>query len=477
MRGFLKRDQDKAKLIVELSDQKGNCNRELSKKMDLDKERISPLTRYLKKEGIIYEDHRDSTNPDNKEGSEYTEKPFYIKFKNLPTPKEKLQLFEKIFLDYIQHIDPKLQERFLSSEYVNELIKEVGFVPVYNVIKNDIENASIKKSASLALLNQPALIKEYKHKLKIIANDELLRHGYGPCPTLESDPIDKLEDFDSLAAIEFYRKVINRTYSKLYRDSASNFSIPESMTKFTDYDVHLSPFTSFPKNDPLDLLIDRPYERIYNDEYILCDSDYENFVKRAYTVYSNFEDILLNVINRYRLWMLESLENKLTEIYNPPEIVYEEEGYGDYLNGIKERVSCIESEQQFMLNIANYIKPTAKLAIYYWNIAVRRFNEIDYFLKYQRPEKCYIHPDNSAIWITDLQSGERKRLESIDRLSYISLIPEYVDPFSQLEACNAFENLRLNTKKVTYEGLVSFLKEHINLQNIELGLIRDEEIS
>jgi hypothetical protein len=73
--------------------------------------------------------------------------------------------------------------------------------------------------------------------------------------------------------------------------------IKKSLKEFIDYDIMLSPFTSYPVNDPAHILLRRPFERIYNDAFILNQSDFKGFIKRAYIIYSNFAELLCCGIN------------------------------------------------------------------------------------------------------------------------------------------------------------------------------------
>ena len=263
--------------------------------------------------------------------------------------------------------------------------------------------------------------------------------------------------FNALHAIEFYRKIINDDYSKLYREVAPTNFITEAMKEFTDYDVCLSPLTSYPKNNPPNLLLQRPYERIYDDAYILNESDHEKFIKRAYVVYSHFAEILFAAcIEDMRLSEIDLIDYEIIQMHEYLQVIDEvlpEENIED--------LRRYESRQDYLKNIIDHIQVTIKLAIYYWNIASLRFDMVIGYLNHNRQGKYHIHSDNASIWITDLQSGKRNPVASTDILSSVRLLPVPRDPFASLWPCNAFKEFDLDTKTVTYNEILKYVRSNL----------------
>jgi hypothetical protein len=70
-----------------------------------------------------------------------------------------------------------------------------------------------------------------------------------------------------------------------------------------EYDIHLSPFTSYPINSPRDLLFLDPFRRIFDDVYLLDEVDVSKFYQRALTVYKHFGDILFEYFRNNIDWI------------------------------------------------------------------------------------------------------------------------------------------------------------------------------
>jgi hypothetical protein len=449
--------KEQGMLLIELSDEKGHSNRELAAIIKYTS-RASTLLKELENQGMAYHEIRQTTNVKTK-GKEYDEHAYFIGPRNPINPQERLGVFNSIFQDYISNCEADLLEKFLKSRYINNLIKDVGFKPVFDIIKAKLHNESFRNSASSAILNLPAVIDEYKDQVKKLVEKRESISEFQLVPLLENygtvndDLFSILQNFDALHAIEFYRKIINDDYSKLYREVAPNNFITEAMKEFTDYDVYLSPFTSYPRNNPPDLLLQRPYERIYDDVYILSESDQEKFIKRAYVVYSHFAEILFEAcIKDMRLIELDLIDYRITKMDEYLQVIDDvlpEESMED--------LRRYESRKDYLKNIIDYIQITIKLAIYYWNIASLRFDIVIGHLNHDQTGKYHIHSDNASIWITDLQSGKRNPVASTDILSSVSLLPGPSDPFASLWPCNAFKEFDLDTKTVTSNEILEYM--------------------
>jgi hypothetical protein len=103
-----------------------------------------------------------------------------------------------------------------------------------------------------------------------------------------------------------------------------------------------------------------------------------------------------------------------------------------------------------------------KLSVYHWNIASYRFNLVNDCL--YDTKGYHIFSDNGGIQIIDLQTG-KPRLnprESREILSNISLLSGPEDPFSNLWPCNAFYELDLNPRVITYGEILEEVKSSLS---------------
>jgi hypothetical protein len=173
-------------------------------------------------------------------------------------------------------------EAFLESNYVNYMIKKKGFIEIYNNIYNRLERSLFRESASRALLHQSALVDEYKNYKNfirtqlecacyqtIIPNIREDHKDIGATPIKNYNLFEPLSHLNLLDSITFYRRVINNIYIKYYRHLTRDWQHSGAIRKYVDLDIFLSPLTSYPVNDPIHLLFDKPFERLYDDIYIL----------------------------------------------------------------------------------------------------------------------------------------------------------------------------------------------------------------
>ena len=252
------------------------------------------------------------------------------------------------------------------------------------------------------------------------------------------DLIGILPNFDLFTAIEFYRETIGDGYSKLY---GKNHYANVGLREFTEYDIHISPFTSYPRNNPADLLFKKPYERIYDDAYILNEADREKFINRAHVVYSNFAGMLLvGCIQDKRQSQIDLIDYKLQIT--------------------EENKESKLSRKKYLINIYKYIETTIKLAIYYWNIASIRLDKLNERLKDHPEGSYYIKSDNTSIQIISLLDMKHLELE----LGNFSLLPGPIDPFSNLWPCKAFDEFGLSTEEIGYNDILHFVSPSTMLQ-------------
>jgi hypothetical protein len=231
------------------------------------------------------------------------------------------------------------------------------------------------------------------------------------------------------------------------------------MMEFLDYDVILSPFTSYPRNEPEYILSYKPFERIYDDTYIFDSSDYANFVRRAYAIYSHFAEILYLIIKDIKMnktdywdWRCTNAEQSLGMIEESYEIQERRKEIGQAVRMIK-----------YLENIDNYIDIILRLAIHYWNIAVSRFDALARFIEQNSSMKYHIISNNMGIQVIDLQTNMvcLDDAKSKELFGNISLFPDTIDPadsFDILQPCKAFHKLGLEVKNFEYKTILKDMR-------------------
>lgn len=379
---------------------------------------------------------------------------YYIGPKDIASSLERLNIFHIILNSILTECESNVQKRFLASKYVNFLIKICGLSSVYKILKKYM-GTEFRRIGSHALLSQPALIEEYKKFPQLLKEEAAI--DYGITMYLDQggrDFMSILQDLDPIIAVRFYRTNIKDSFSQLYREFDGKYE-SDGLKEFADYDVLLSPFTSYPLNDPAYLLLLKPFERIYADAYIFNEIDYMDFIKRAYIVFSNFAEILSNGIDYLSLHEIDQLDQKILDI----------ERYEDMTDEYLRRDDSLHKEYidfrwEYLHNIKNHIEIPVKLSIYYWNIASRRF---DLLKGYLSEGKHHIFSDNGSIQIIDLKTGELllNKHESMEIMSNISLLSGPDDPFLEIWPCNAFYELELNPEAITYSEILEKVKSSL----------------
>jgi hypothetical protein len=242
-----------------------------------------------------------------------------------------ISIFRKLFPLYTVDC---IYELF-SSRYMDSIIKKVGLEAICGVIKQDLEITNFRTIASKALLRQPSTINEYQDRINFIgeflsAYAEILHLNeqeaqqiltnqrelwkmvhYQEEPRLfdsydeklkknircfirpfRSNRIDILTEFEYDEAIHLYRNTMHKEIRKLFSDLAKNMVITQGLYQFMEQDSYLSPFTSYPQATIQGILFGRPFQRIYDDIYLLSEKDLSIFCSRTATLYNNFGEIL-----------------------------------------------------------------------------------------------------------------------------------------------------------------------------------------
>jgi hypothetical protein len=389
-----------------------------------------------------------------------------------------LDIFKKLLKNYLDNET----EIFLSSRYVNNLIKEFGFLPIYYILKNHLERSEFRRAASRALLGQQSLIDEFKNYRNFIRR-ELESSSYQTIiPDICEDPnvlvhpsmprynlFEPLSSLNLLNSIIFYRKEINSIYVKYYRHLTRSSCFSESMKKYVDIDIFLSPLTSYPVNDPIHLLFAKPFERLYDDIYIIDDADYYKMIKRAYIVYSRFSEILYSGIFYLRSKKLDNLDWKLRNVYGK---INFGERYSEEKEDLDMQIEFLGSEMDSLLNIDESLDILVKSAIFYWNAASRRldtlFDELNYLRENDKEGKYHFFSDNKGLKIVDLVtntciiSSDAKR-DLIDPYFLLDISSDKSNnPFINLKPCNIFYETGLKSKEQTYDEILAELKRQID---------------
>jgi len=310
---------DRARVLAILADDKGHANWDLCQKLGKDRGNMSRELRVMVEGELIYEGPtRYTTNPKSK-NRQYPERPFYIREDN--------RVYTS-FVDFI--LGENLREvliEFLRSNHMKKIIAEKGFLFAYDLIKNHLHDSEIKRIVSKEMLSLPETEKYYeiynslgersgqvdnrfRELFEQTSDDTLVSDNHDFKEEFEflysysdSEPLSEvfpnnrgiqiLGEFDFLFSIEFYRDNIVRSFIKYYKRLEEKGEISQGFREFLEHDSYLSPMTSYPVNNSLYLIFIPPFQRIYDDVFLLKEQDIDRFILRAQTIYNNFEDILL----------------------------------------------------------------------------------------------------------------------------------------------------------------------------------------
>jgi len=143
----------------------------------------------------------------------------------------------------------------------------------------------------------------YRNEISSLLSDDKVEHikikiGYKLRP-LSSKHIELLTEFDKLESVRLYRNVIYREIVESFKKlSRIPHLVPLCLYQFMTYDNYLSPFTSYPVQSPEIPLFSRPFQRIYDDLYLLGQSDMKFLACRAFVIYTDFA-VFLSDFFRY----------------------------------------------------------------------------------------------------------------------------------------------------------------------------------
>jgi len=223
-----------------------------------------------------------------------------------------VDIFKKIF-DIFS--DEDRLELFLQSNYVNKLTEDYTLKGIYTQFEDEFRNQSFKRIATLALLNLTATIKEYEdYPDKIYKYLQDCEEYSVSLEDIWFDEIQVLEKFDPVKSVLFIREHLVDNLMDLYKKIGGrriHLRSPDGQ-RLTEVDMHLSPFFSYPIYDPIQVIFSKPFDRLYDDVYILTKNDLKIMAERIYLVYTNFAEFLFTFwSNDWRYSIL--LEDSLSE--------------------------------------------------------------------------------------------------------------------------------------------------------------------
>ena len=323
------------RILSLLSDGKGHANWEIAEYLNKEKGNTNKKLNKMKSDGLIeIRDSRPTTKPGSSRPNQ-REFPYYIS--------KGLRTFDNIIDLAIESDSTDLRDLILDSEYMNTSINGNTFVVIYNAIEKYLGIGDFKRSAANGILTKLATVEEYQkvadliydylsgEDLKDLIGKDLdneikiksikylplwytvtddrgdvwrsklnkalpqsslnIRYRLRP---INSKHIEILKSFNSVEAVDLYRKTIYPKLSDLYFELEKRSIITPGLSWFMDSDNYLSPFSSFPMNSLQFLLFSRPFQRIYEDVFLLDQEDREYLVDRARSIYLHFPDFLFD---------------------------------------------------------------------------------------------------------------------------------------------------------------------------------------
>jgi hypothetical protein len=219
---------------------------------------------------------------------------------------------------------------FLESEYVNNLIKAIGFKSVISAISSHLAKRDFRDIAAPALLSQSATIEEYKTLPKSIEeyfnsmmdikamrtvgekfqrdrvevkrsdpayewmlkafHDSIQQHDGAPYGNKVGN-IEELEILRDLGmqGVLFYRKHLLKDFVSIF-ERRTNAENEKHIIKYAQLDNYLSPFTAYPVSHPIELLLSTSFGRLYEDAYLIDPKDMGFLLERAKVIFENFSE-------------------------------------------------------------------------------------------------------------------------------------------------------------------------------------------
>lgn len=220
-------------------------------------------------------------------------------------------------------------KQFLKSNYINKLIKLFGLKSVISEISSHLNDRYFREVAIPALLSCPATAEEYKILLKSIdeyfsgmeniAAMEIVRkkfeQDYMHLPRFNPASnrykvaaVEKAKSYDGspysnktgnidelitlrdlgIEGVRFYRNAILHDIVSLFKSRTNNSENNKFILKYIELDNHLSPFTAYPVNQPIEIMLSTSFARLYDDAYLIDPKDIFLLLDRANIIFENF---------------------------------------------------------------------------------------------------------------------------------------------------------------------------------------------
>lgn len=242
----------------------------------------------------------------------------------------KISLNEIIFEQLLDSYYESGVEVLFGSNYTNYFIKKNGFECVFEAIKDRLSVLEFRKTATDILLALPATIGEYEDETRFVKEyfsfyerNESKKEEWIESPRLidfvverpihqyfrkrnpkkgrntgliiknfHSNFVEMLKLLYPIGSVKFHRAILHKKIKKLFSKLHETDQITLGLSKFMEYDNYLSPFTSYPIYPIEFLLFSYPFQRIYNDVYLLNKYDLSCLCHRASHFYIYFSDLL-----------------------------------------------------------------------------------------------------------------------------------------------------------------------------------------
>lgn len=437
----------KVDILLMLSDNQGYSNLQLADKLKKEASNISKPLGELENGGLIAKKFRE-----NKGDKRRSDRPYYL------NEAKSIVILESI-LDRSIKTNAKLQDVLSNNNFIKFIITNSNLTSFLNACERYSISPKIRKIISDTVLANEVVIEECRifiEKVISCPNDS----GRFSTMIKARRLVEILQSFDTIDALYFYKNTINKSYSVLFGKIAAEekMNYAELLKAFLEYDIELSPFTSYPVNeDPILLLFMRPFERIYDDIYLLEKSDRDIMVKRAYFIYSNFDKILLSGIRSMRT------EEEGFEAIMEGE-VYDEESYEKL-----QKDHFIRYLRKDLFYKKTYLNPLIKELIFYWNIASLRLDWIYYAIKGNdqispgTKKRYHIKSDSNGIRAINLDDYKNVFYQETtqDAMMITALWSGEGDPFSTLRYCSCFKDYGLEKTQIKIKKLISDIQQSL----------------
>ena len=389
----------------------------------------------LEEEGIL-----DISNPSGRQKSNDKTKTYKINM----DPKA----FEKMLI--ISHAGSI--DGFLRSAYVDHFIRINSFECVYDAIKERLRDGKFKLEASSELFDLKSTKEEYvdlrdmalRNDNAELINMAIERPKHDFCDEKMTDLANKigldikairnrrieiLDDFEPWMTIPFYRNTVHKCVKNLFSDLYNRELITFGLSEFMKYDNYLSPFTSYPMNNPEVLLFSDPFKRIYHNFYLMKELDLKMLFKRASTVYIRFSDLLFEHFRKH-----------------PP--------------------------------LKKNLELWTKQFIFLWNVSAPNFDIVwDYLNELYAYElgsgKYHVYTDGLSLLVMDLKTNEEvsgyREIMQEEGISqpfdapflhhlFVGLETDVYDPYTNLNSSFCFGDIEGIPNIVSYDDIVSDVK-------------------